>query len=271
MAVTLLAINCPAVQTFGALIRRLDVYGGTASPPVGYTVPQPGNISSSPLNANAWSTDMLGRYGGGCVGIGTGLVITAGSGLQCAVSAGHAVIDSPVENPAAFTVAGLADNARNWIWMQQNATILGVPTSTTPPAMASCLLGSVLTSGGAVLQVDTSAVMYLRGMGYRETADIGVPGDIPPTSRGFFHRSLGGSSPSDYYWNGTAYLGPFQTAVAQVLNTALSSNADLTARLDDLESVVRALLRSAVDNVGLDDLLNDDILSDAYEAASDGN
>jgi hypothetical protein len=202
MAVTLLAANCPAVQTFGALIRRVDVYGGSASPPVGFTVPQAGNVSTSPLNANAWSCDMLGRYGAGGIGIGTGLVITAGTGLQCVVSAGHAVIDSPVENPAAFTVTGLSASARSWIWILQNATIVAVATSLTPPAGAVCLLGSVLTSASAVTSVDTSGVVYLRGSNLiRFTADPGIPTDTPPVGVLLYSVTAFG----DFFWDGTAH------------------------------------------------------------------
>jgi hypothetical protein len=210
MAITLLAVNCPAVQTFGALIRRLDVYAGTASPPVGYTVPQPGGVSSSPLNANAWSVDMLGRYGGGGIGIGTGLVITAGTGLQCIVSAGHAVIDSPVENAAAFTVTGLSASARSWIWMQQNGSIIAISTSTTPPAMVSCLLGSVLTSASAVVQIDTSGVCYLGGSTLtRYTADPGVPIDTPPSNIQFRHLTPFGG----FVWDGGAYRQTYVPSV----------------------------------------------------------
>lgn len=212
MAVTLLASVCPAVQTFGALIRKIDVYSGASSPPLSYKIPQAGNIITAPLNTNGFMSDMQGRYGGGLIGLCAGLVITAGAGLQVNVSAGHAMIDGLVENPASFSVTGIADStARIWIWLKQNGVLVAVPTSTVPPAGLCCLVGSCTTAGGAVTAVDTSGVMYLYGgIGHRYTADPGIPTDTPPTNVAFYHTTAFGA----FKWEGTtAYKQVFTPSV----------------------------------------------------------
>lgn len=212
MTVNIIASLCPAVQTFSGLIRKVDVYSGASVPPVAFTIPQTGHIITSPVNANGWSADMAGRYGTGLIGIGTGLVITAAGTLAISISAGHAMIDGPVEIPAAYPISGLPDNtAKIWIWLKQNGTPVAVATSTTPPAAMCCLLGCVTTVSGAVTVIDTSGVMYLfGGIGHRFTSDAGVPTDTPPANVSFFHLTPFGTFKAE----GGLYKSPPPPSVA---------------------------------------------------------
>lgn len=202
MAVTLLASECPGVQVAASLVT-IAAAEAAHNAPVSeeYAAGQTVGLAAK-LRKDATRQDLTGRYGGGVYGIAYGLAISAGTGLTVNVTAGHAMIDGPVEVPSNTTLSVPDDTARVWIWLRQSG-VLTYTTSTTPPTGNNALLGSVVTSSGAVTSVDTSGVVYLRGgVGWRQTADLGEPSDTPAATVQLETRTQSGL----WWWDGVAWL-----------------------------------------------------------------
>jgi hypothetical protein len=200
--VTLNASACPAPQTPAALLLKANA-GTLGNAPV---AKNPQAEAAWRVNAalpNATQLDLTGRYGGGSYAVAAGLVLSAPvRGLNIHISAGHAVLDGIVEVATDLTWPVPASTARVWIWLLQSGLPQAVATSLSPPSGACCLLGSCTTDSKNITGLDLSGVLYLRGgMPWRQSADAGVPGDVPPTSLMFYHRTAGGL----YIWDGTAY------------------------------------------------------------------
>lgn len=206
MSATLLAVNCPAIQTPAAMLSLATAYSNpSGNAPTASTFAYGDTIYMRPkLNVNASRLDLAGRYGGGAYAVAYGLALSVpGSGLALPVSAGHALIDGIVEVAANTTHTVPNGSPRCWIWLKQDASITHVNNSLTPPAGAVCLLGSCVTTGGNITSVDTSGVLYMRGgVPWRQSADGGVPTDTPPNTFAFIHRSAGGL----YIWDGLSYI-----------------------------------------------------------------
>lgn len=137
------------------------------------------------VNPNAAVLDRVAAMGGCNAHAVNGShppLLSAGVGLLAHVAAGEVLIGGPVQVAAQNVV--VPDNTDTvWIWALQNATVIAVASSLTPPAGNACLLGAVKTVGGAVFSTDASGVVYmLGGQLWRQTADTDAPGDVPPTS-----------------------------------------------------------------------------------------
>lgn len=262
MPAILTAAQCPAIQTPASWLRRKDAYdnNGTVVPVARIIGPNSGlgNIITNPLNENALALDLIGRYGGGGYAVAFGLGLTPPlTGLTLNIAAGHAVVDGVVEVPSATTLAVPDNTARVWIWLQSNKTLTYTST-TTAPAGNNCLIGSCVTSAGSILSVDTSGVLYLRGGNlWRRTSDVGQPGDTPPAGMVFYTRTDGGL----YLWDGTAY-----SLLDDTTTTLSDSIAELTARIEDQERTVRALIRMLV-SLGIEDVLGDEHVAVAFNMA----
>lgn len=154
------------------------------------------------LNQNSARLDLAGRFGGGGYAIATGLVLSAGAGLVLNISAGQAQLDGVV--PYYGGAITLTDNTtRTWVWITRTGAITPVLNSTTPPAGACCLLGSVVTASGAITQIDGSGVLtILGGTLCRATGDTTAPTDTPPADQQFLNCGVNGTR---YWWDGTAY------------------------------------------------------------------
>jgi len=153
------------------------------------------------LNKNAVIADAAYRYGSGSNAVCRGLSLSATTGLNVLVAAGHAIAGGLVELTAAATVA-VGASVRTWIWLQSTGTIA---TSTTllAPNQNSVLLGSVVTDASSVVSTDTSGVCYIRnGIMVRCTNDATAPTDTPPSSAMFITICPAGS----FLWNGTRYV-----------------------------------------------------------------
>lgn len=199
MAVTKTAALCPAISTPGA-----TVYLGNAaqSPPSSLAFAQ-GQISnvSTYLNKNSKAKDMAARYGAGGYGIGAGLGLTAGAGLDFTIADGQAVMDGIVEvySLASQTATAASDN---WVWLKQDGTIQIQVNTLTKPTGNCVLLGLVVAGASTITSVGTDGVVYWRGGNmWRETFDTDKPGDTPDSSLMFYTKTQGGL----YFWNGLFY------------------------------------------------------------------
>lgn len=231
---TLTADLCPVPVVPAAL---LSIAGG--APNVASTVTSLASgigSLSTPFNRNAVRIDTLGRAGAGAYAIDwdsnpasavlPGLDLTVDSGLDLAIAAGQAVLDSVVQKLAPVTVT-LTDNiARVYLWMSSNGTIHQVNNSTTPPAVgAVAYLGSAVTSGGSITAVDGSGVCYFKsGMVVRRTADVGCPSDSPPAGLCFVNVCVGGA----FLWTGEGYQNLTNSGIA-TLNFSSDANKTLAS------------------------------------------
>lgn len=205
MSVTLLATECPAVIAASGFVDLGDAENSTgASGATALRKFAQGDTLTVPsyLNRNVCAQELGLRYGGGANGIGYGLVLSAGSGLVVNVSDGHYVGNGFISEFDGYSVSGIPDNIRSYYWVidgLDGTFSIGYATTTATPANAIGYIGSVLTASGVVVgSPDTSGVVYLRGMPYRETADPGAPGDSPPVMC-LLTRTLDG----DWLWDGT--------------------------------------------------------------------
>lgn len=107
----------------------------------------PGDIiSSSDYNSN-WNLTQNSFSDLGPLII-SGMTISAGAGLAVTVATGIAIIGARVESTAPFSIAGLADNTTNHLYLQDNG--IGTSnTSGTQPA-DTVKLGTCVTAGGVV-------------------------------------------------------------------------------------------------------------------------
>lgn len=195
-------------------------------------------------NKNATRLDLTARYGGGAYAVLHGLELTAGSGLTLNISAGQAALDGLSEVPTATTLS-LVDNVLNRVWISRAGTLNKVTSASASPlappdgAVPWTFLGTVPCAGGAITGIDYSGRLDLRqgNLAFRQTADLGEPGDAPPAGVRFFTITEGGL----YLWDGAAYRWLDANTAELTLE-----NAALRADHDDLERRFRRL----VENVG---------------------
>lgn len=199
MPTILLASQCPSPPVYSGVHAV-----ASAGPITSSDLTAGDTILTTPFNANATRSDLLGRYGGGGYAVAEGLDISAGSGLTLNIAAGHAIMDGIVEVPSGGTTATLTNNiARVWIWLSQAGAIVQVNNSLTPPAGAHVLLGSAVTSAGAITSVDQSGVLYRTPTGLkRTTADASTPTDTPSSKLQILHY---GASGKIWLWTGSSY------------------------------------------------------------------
>ena len=207
--VTLAAIACPTPQVFAGPLIKISDNAVAANPP---TIPHAlslsaGNSTDTLINwnSNACREDLGGSVYSNPLGICYGLAVSAGSGLNASVSAGHANINGIVEKAASTVV--LQASQTNWIWLKQDGTFV-VETSTATPSVPSgtnaVLLGAAVTSGSAVTAVEFSGVVYVNnGFLERFTADSAIPADSPNANWRGFTTSV--STHVSYWWNGNHY------------------------------------------------------------------
>lgn len=261
MTAILLASGCPSVQVFNGSIYRNT--GMVTNALVAPNVPEAVTFIKQ-VNQLGAVSDQGDRAGAGLIGVPDNpqkIILGVGSGLLLAVGAGYAMIGGPVEIPSGTTQAVPNNTSRIWIWLKQTGPALTYTTDTTPPAGEVCLLGSCVTSGGAITSVDTSGVMYLRGgIGWRESADQGAPTDTPPSNIQFFAKTGGGT----YFWTGTAY-----TAIGTSLAATITVASDQTERFETIERKFSALLVGLQTTIGEDFLITDELIDDLDTATAE--
>lgn len=187
--------NLTAVQTPTPLAPPTPSFGNGGSPPgpftTGQTYPPPG--TSSVFNQVVAGLLLMGQQGSGGYGIFTGGALSAPAGLTVAIAPGIFLIDgivelvsgTPVGNSPFYQVKlpvpyGLANNATNYVWLTNTGSLIS-STSLAPPANARIFLGTVTTVAGAITNIDASGVLTIaNGKFTRQTADIGMPTDVPP-------------------------------------------------------------------------------------------
>lgn len=224
MPTTLLATQVPPPMVPTGHKKLSDAYLQT--PPAGitlgsrtFTQGEKGEIASK-LNENALRTDLAGRYGGGAYMVGTGLVLSTGSGLNAGVTAGQAIIDAIVEVPANTTVTIPASSPRFFVWLLQDKTFLVKNNDLSLPSQPAVLIGSGVSGASSITSVDESGVFYDRnGFPERTTADTGMPTDTPPATSRFYSKTLGGT----YFWDGAKYFRIPDTAT--YLNPILAAQS----------------------------------------------
>lgn len=131
------------------------------------------------LSENAARLDVMALYSGP-PRIAAGLEITAVA-LEGTVAAGVAISQGVLSLEADATDIIILDDDTTFLWLRQLApgSAPEVVASATSPSDGAVYLGAVVTVAG-VSTIDTSGVIYARGGGaFRETADVGVPGDTP--------------------------------------------------------------------------------------------
>ena len=227
MPVTLLSSEVPAVIAASGFVDLDAAENATgAGGAIGARKFSQGDTTTVPnsLNRNVCAQELGVRYGGGLNGIGYGMDPSAGTGLEVLFEDGHVVVDGAVVQFADGSVSGIANNARSYFWVIDNEDgtfSLYHATSTTTPTGAVCYVGSALTAGGVVSSVDTSGVVYLRGIPYRETADVGPPTDTPP-ARALITRTYDGV----WLWDGAEWSRT-NRALAHQSQTVASGKTEL--------------------------------------------
>lgn len=223
---TLLASACPSPVVYsgvhditagGTIVSEAIIAGNTAS------------AGTAKVNRNATREDLIARYGGGGYAITEGLAISAGSGLTLNVATGHAMIDGPVQVNTGATATLTNNIARVWIWLSQAGAIVQVNNSLTPPAGAHVLLGSAVTSGGAITSVDQSGVLLMTPLGLkRRSADSTTPSDTPSSKLSFIHEGVG----KVWIWDGPSgvyRLISSGTTAWTLATVSITGNQTLTA------------------------------------------
>lgn len=208
---TLLATQVPVPIVPASLLSIAAAVPNTWSPVVANNSGS-GSLTT-PFNKNAARGDMTGRAGAGGYAIDwdsgpssstPGLQLTVSSGLTLAVGTGQAMIDGPVQVTTPLTALCTDNIARIHVWLSQAGAVVLVNNSLTPPAGAHAYLGSVVTSGGAITEINGSGVLYYYGAQLiRRTADTSAPGDTPPAGLSFFNRCASGAV---YFWTGLEYV-----------------------------------------------------------------
>ena len=194
------ADECPAIVVPSALLSP------NADPPAPTTwnsiIQGVINDLSTRWNRNATRGDLTGRWGGGGYARTFQLDMSDGGGLTGSIALGQAMIDGPVTKDAVSSIA-LTDDIRGFQWLTQAAAlpVVNYP-NLSPPTTRCTYLGSWLTVGSVITEIDYSGVLFLRGGTlWRRTADAGVPTDAPPANLQFYQRSLNGL----YWWDGYEY------------------------------------------------------------------
>lgn len=210
MAATLLAtqVPIPTLRTTLDLLSTAQNAAGSSGASVLKKVVQGATTFAAYWNRNALSIELIGRWSCGTFCVINGLTLGTGSGLALAVAAGQAMMSGVVEVPTATTYTVPANQARVFIWLQQDGTLTHTLT-TTPPAGTVCFIGSCVTGASSISSVDTSGILYSLGpIAQRETADTGTPGDAPAAGLAFLTKTTNGV----YLWNGVAYQLMYTTA-----------------------------------------------------------
>lgn len=211
--------------------------GGSFPLPIAPSAPALGNGSFGPWQSgmansgtstrmNQWAFMagiLLGQYSGGGYGIvGSGLQVTATTGLSFTVSPGIALCDgeiefistSPATGPQVMLLPSYAltiSTGTSYVWIVQapvasgalaSASIAINGTVASPPTNAKILLANVTTVAGSITDVDYSGRCYMQGVPTRMTGDIGAPSDSPPATWFGLTITLFGT----YLWNGTSHL-----------------------------------------------------------------
>jgi hypothetical protein len=228
MPITLLASACPPVPTPAGFSSNSISISSASSARTSFVSEGLGPSEPSPwtakLRRDAARADLLARSGAGWYAVADGLALTAGTGLLPAISAGHAIIDGPVEY-AGGTVAVPDNSVRVWIWLLRTG-LLFAATALALPGGPAVLIGSVTTVAGVVTAVDTSGVMQLLGgNAWRVTADTGKPADTPPATTSFYAQTAGGL----WIWNGATYLPVKVPALVNDGNSGAALTVDLSA------------------------------------------
>lgn len=204
MPVTLLATQVPAPPVPSTTVWIEDNAVATSPPNIpqsaGYGQGEFASSVPARLNENAVRQDLQARYGGGAMGVCLGLVLSAGTGLQGLVSAGHANIDGLVEVRTQAQVV-LSASSTNCVWLRSDGAF-EVRTDLAAPSLPAVLVGIAFTDGSGVTAVDESGVVYLRaGVPERSTADIGKPSATASSAWRGWTKTLSGR----WWWDGSAY------------------------------------------------------------------
>lgn len=109
-------------------------------------------LSANDLNTNWVNVESANGDRGNFVV--TGLVPSAGAGLSVSVTAGTAAINMHVAVSGSFSIAGLADNTLNHLYLKSDGTATSNTTGTAPAN--SVKLGTATTVAGAVTAVGTN-------------------------------------------------------------------------------------------------------------------
>ena len=244
MSVALLASQTPPVILSTGFVDLLAAYNdaGTGGASVIKTF-YLREIETVPpkLNKNSCSQELLGRYGGGCNAILYGLALSIGTGLAANCSQGHGLADGGIiQVDSGQSITGLPDGARSHIWLKADNVFAQSTSIGSIPTGAKIYLGSVLTSGGAVVSIDSSnAISLSGGMPLRQTFDPYLPSDSPGAIM-LFTITRGGL----FFWNGSEHI-PVSSAKRSAI--AFPSDANYTptdaacrARTLDLSGVITA-------------------------------
>lgn len=203
----------------------------------------------------AANLDAVGRYGAGAYGVAKGLELQAdGTSLSYTVTAGASILDSEV--PLAADVVRAADpGVYSWIWQTAPSGAIQVGTGSNPnlvppaPAPIAAFLGRIDATSGAISAIDYSGRLSLRPFPWRQTGDFGTPGDSPPPSFAFFHRTASGF----YVWDGVAYtfLGTTASAPTNIgISSLLVQLGAVAALQDTADARFRRLLFHYVNTLG---------------------
>lgn len=204
MAATLLASACPAPVVLGSQFwaSAMNVSGAALPTGTAFTTGMT-QVTAATLNKDFGLCELANRYGSGAYGVGYGLVVGTGSGLNAAVTKGHGVMDGVVEVSADTTITVPGSSSRVWIWLKQDGTLTYKNNDTSKPTGNCVLIGSCVTGVSSVSSVDTSGVVYAQqGLWWRDTGDTGAPSDSPDASLRLFTKTANGV----YWWNGTFWV-----------------------------------------------------------------
>jgi hypothetical protein len=201
------ASACPAITQQTAFVGILAAQSA-ANAPCSET-DKSIDFATKSLWPHATRLDGIANAGGANAGAivsgsnaGNELAISAsGTPLLLSVKKGRAICGGLIELAADGTISVPDNTARVWIWILQTG-VLDKTVTTTPSSPAAVLIGSCVTSGGAITSVDTSGVVYLRGSNLiRFTADPGIPTDTPPVGVLLYSVTAFGT----FVWDGAAH------------------------------------------------------------------
>jgi hypothetical protein len=221
---SLLAANCPLPTTWSGVVDP------SATAAYGAKSLANGDIAAvlTKVNENATRLDLLGGFGGGAYGVLTGLDLSAGAGLTLNYAAGQALISTLVTKSASTYSLPDLSGSRGYVWLSRDG-VISHTTTVTPPAGAQLFIGSFVTNAGAIVSLDQSGIMYLKGgLPQRTTADVTTPTDTPPAN--LWHLVQG--TVRLWLWSGSSYceLGcSTGGALSGQLTKSITGNTTLSA------------------------------------------
>lgn len=201
------------------------------------------------LNKNSRRAELTAALGGGAIGVGSGCELTDdhANALTINLSAGYVNIGGWIKM-AALSLA-LANGTRSHLWLSRTGD-LSARTDLTQPVTSSCYLGSVLTAGGDITEINYSGRERLVSLPFRRTGDAGAPNaDMPSWWVGIV-RTAGGI----YWWDGTDYLASLDAltvkttsgqATAGYLDAVITAGTGITLAVVDTGGGVYKLQVSA--------------------------